>query len=204
MNLLRYASLSNWTVENIQSYEPENTLMPFAVFCNEHALHETHVRLKRQVMREPRTSSGATDSVQSHEALEIRDLRWFIEACQGSCSRLSWKVVDEDAERRNTSGYRFRVNAFVFVFIFIFSLYLYLYFYLGPHLQSLESRKPNLRHPRRLSRISVEKQFRRFDSTGISSMKLLKVTGNPSAEKAVTGKYQLGIHFSSLRLYSCF
>ena len=204
MNLLRYASLSNWTVENIQSYEPENTLMPFAVFCNEHALHETHVRLKRQVMREPRTSSGATDSVQSHEALEIRDLRWFIEACQGSCSRLNWKVVDEDAERRNTSGYRFRVNAFVFVFIFIFSLYLYLYFYLGPHLQSLESRKPNLRHPRRLSRISVEKQFRRFDSTGISSMKLLKVTGNPSAEKAVTGKYQLGIHFSSLRLYSCF
>ena len=53
MNLLRYASLSNWTVENIQSYEPENTLMPFAVFCNEHALHETHVRLKRQVMRKP-------------------------------------------------------------------------------------------------------------------------------------------------------
>src|SRR5436309_14045499 len=93
--------------------------MPFAVFCNEHALHETHVRLKRQVMREPRTSSGATDSVQSHEALEIRDLRWFIEACQGSCSRLSWKVVDEDAERRSASGYRFRVNAFVFVFICI-------------------------------------------------------------------------------------
>ena len=163
MNLLRYVSLSNWTVENIQSYEPENTLMPFAVFCNEHALHETHVRLKRQVMREPRTSSGATDSVQSHEALEIRDLRWFIEACQGSCSRLSWKVVDEDAERRSASGYRFRVNAFVFIFIFIFVFYLYLYFYLGQHLQPLESRKPNLRHPRRWSRISVEKQFRRFD-----------------------------------------
>ena len=99
MNLLRYASLSNWTVENIQSYEPENTLMPFAVFCNEHARHETHVRLKRQVMREPRTSSGATDSVQCDESLEIRDLRWFAKALQGSCRRLSWEMVDEDAER---------------------------------------------------------------------------------------------------------
>ena len=98
MNLLRYASLSNWTVENIQSYEPENTLMPFAVFCNEHALHETHVCLKRQCIGEPRTSSGATDSVQSHEALEIRNLRRFGKACQRSCGGLSWKVVDEDAE----------------------------------------------------------------------------------------------------------
>jgi len=196
VNLLRYASLSNWTVENIQSYEPENTLMPFAVFCNEHALHETHVRLKRQVMREPRTSSGATDSVQSHEALEIRDLRWFIEACQGSCSRLSWKVVDEDAERRSASGYRFRVNAFVFVFTSALTLGSICNLW-NPESQTCGTRGVGQEFPSRNSSVASI-------STRISSMKLLKVTGNPSAEKAVTGKYQLGIHFSSLRLYSCF
>ena len=97
MDLLGYVSLSNWTGENIQSYEPQNTLMLLTIFCEELTFHETHVGLERQRVGEPRTSSGATDSVQSHKALEIRDLRRFGKARQRSCGRLGWKMVDEDA-----------------------------------------------------------------------------------------------------------
>ena len=99
MDLLGCISLSNWTGENIQSYEPQNTLMLLTIFCEELTFHETHVGLERQRVGEPRTSSGATDSVQCDESLEIRDLRWFAKALQGSCRRLSGEMVDEDAER---------------------------------------------------------------------------------------------------------
>ena len=99
MNLLGCVRLSNWTGENIQSYERENTLMQLTVFGDENAFHETHVCLKCQFIHESRTSSSAADSVQSYEALEVRYLRRFVQACQGSCSRLSWEVMDEDPQR---------------------------------------------------------------------------------------------------------
>ena len=73
MDLRGYSSLSNWTSVNIQSDEPENTLMQVTIFCDELAFHETHVGLKRQCLAE-RTCSAATDSVQSYEAFEVRDL----------------------------------------------------------------------------------------------------------------------------------
>ena len=74
MDLRGYRSLPNWAGVNIQSYEPENTLMMLTVFSDKLAFHETHVCLKRKRIGEPRTSSGAADSVQSHEALEVGDL----------------------------------------------------------------------------------------------------------------------------------
>jgi len=74
MNLLGCVRLSNWTGENIQSYERENTFMQLTVFGDENAFHETHVCLKCQFIRESRTSSGAADSVLRYESLEIRDL----------------------------------------------------------------------------------------------------------------------------------
>ena len=74
MDLRTYNNLSNWTGVNIQSYEPENTLMLVTVFCDKLPFHETHVCLKRQWTGEPRTCSGAADPVQSNEALEVGDL----------------------------------------------------------------------------------------------------------------------------------
>ena len=74
MDLRGYRSLSNWTGVNIQSYEPENTLMMFTVFSDKLAFHETYVCLKRKSISEPRTSSGAADSVQSDDAVEVGDL----------------------------------------------------------------------------------------------------------------------------------
>src|SRR5262249_1933165 len=99
VDLLCCVSQSNWIGENVQSYEPENTLVQLIVFCDEHTFHETHVRLKRQCIGESRTSSTPADSVQSYEALEVRNLRWFVQGCQGSCSRLSWVMVNENAQR---------------------------------------------------------------------------------------------------------
>jgi hypothetical protein len=99
VDLLRCIGLSNWTGENIQSYEPENSLMKVAIFCDEHTLHETHVGLKRQRAGESRASSGASDAVLSNKTLKISDLRGFIEGLQRRGGRLSRKMVDEDAER---------------------------------------------------------------------------------------------------------
>ena len=47
MDLLGRVTLSNWTGKDVQSYEPEHALMKVAIFGDEHALHETHVGLKR-------------------------------------------------------------------------------------------------------------------------------------------------------------
>jgi len=47
VNLGGGISLSNWTGENVQSYETKNSLMEVPVFCEEDTLHETHVGLKR-------------------------------------------------------------------------------------------------------------------------------------------------------------
>ena len=74
MDLRTYSNLSNWTGVNIQSYETENTLVLVTVFGDKPPFHETHVCLKRQCPGEPRTCSGAADSVQSNEALEVGDL----------------------------------------------------------------------------------------------------------------------------------
>lgn len=52
VDLLGCVSQSNWIGEDIQSYEPKNTLVQLTVFCDEHTLHETHVRLKRQCLGE--------------------------------------------------------------------------------------------------------------------------------------------------------
>lgn len=95
VDLLRCDCRSNRTGEDIQSYEPEDTLVQFTVFRDELTFHETHVRLKRQRVHKSRTSSGAANPVQTHEALEVRNLRGFIERRQWSCGRLRWKMVDE-------------------------------------------------------------------------------------------------------------
>ena len=85
MDLFGRVRHSNWSGEDIQSYEPEDTLMQLAVFCDELTFHEPHVRLKRQWIGEARASSRTANAIQSNEPLEVGDLRWFVEACQWSC-----------------------------------------------------------------------------------------------------------------------
>ena len=75
MNLLGCISLSNWTGEDVESYEPENALVQVAVFGNELPLHETHVGLKRQRVAELRARAESSDAIQSHEPLEVGNLR---------------------------------------------------------------------------------------------------------------------------------
>jgi hypothetical protein len=77
MDLLGCDGRSNRTGKDIHSNEPEDAFMQFTVCRDELSFHETHVGLKRQRIREPRTSPCTTDSVQSDETLEIRDLRRF-------------------------------------------------------------------------------------------------------------------------------
>jgi hypothetical protein len=111
VNLLGDISLSNWTGEDVQSYEPEDTLMKVPVRCDECSFHETHVRLKRQRIGESRACASAADTVQSHETFEIRNLRWLVQSFQRCGRRLGGEMVDEDAERRNASRNRLWVGA---------------------------------------------------------------------------------------------
>ena len=40
--------LSNWTGIDIESYEPENSIMVLAIFPDKHTFHKSHVGLKGQ------------------------------------------------------------------------------------------------------------------------------------------------------------
>ena len=74
VNLLKRVRRSNWTGEEVQSYEPEDTLMEVAVFGDEDALHEPHVRLIREGAGILRTRARAPQPRQADEPLEIGDL----------------------------------------------------------------------------------------------------------------------------------
>src|SRR5262245_59786540 len=79
--------------------------MQIAVLRDELALHETHVGLKRQWGAELRARSQTSDAVQPDVPLEIGDLRGLVERGKRHRRRLSRKMVNEDAKRRNATGY---------------------------------------------------------------------------------------------------
>jgi hypothetical protein len=74
VDLLGYICLSDRTSINIQSYEPESSVMLLAVLANEYAFHEAEIRLKCEC-RKTLPRACATNTVQSHETLKIRYLR---------------------------------------------------------------------------------------------------------------------------------
>jgi len=72
--------------------------MQITVLCDERAFHETHVCLKgERSIPESRTSSPATNSRQSDETSEIRDLRRLVQTGQRSSRQLGWKMVNENS-----------------------------------------------------------------------------------------------------------
>jgi hypothetical protein len=92
MDLLRCVRRSNWTGEDVHSYETEHALMEVPILRNELALHETHVGLKCECLGELRAGSAASDPVQPDVALEISDLRWLVERGKWRGRRLRRKV----------------------------------------------------------------------------------------------------------------
>ena len=74
VNLLQRVRRSNWTGEDVQSYESEHALMQIAVFGDEDPFHETHVRLIRERAGVLRARARASQPRQTDEPLEIRDL----------------------------------------------------------------------------------------------------------------------------------
>jgi len=98
MDLLRCVRRSNWTGEDVQSYETEYALMEVPIFRNELALHETHVGLKCECLGELRAGSAASDPVQPDVAFEISNLRRLVERGKWSGRRLRRKVVNEEAK----------------------------------------------------------------------------------------------------------
>jgi hypothetical protein len=74
VNLLKDVRRSNWTGEDVQSFEPEHALIKVAVLGDEDALHETHVGLIRERAGILRSRAGAPQSRDTDEPLEVGDL----------------------------------------------------------------------------------------------------------------------------------
>ena len=114
VNLVRRGNPLQRSVEDVQSYEPEHALVQVAVFGNELPLHETHVGLKRQRVAELRARAESSDAIQSHESFEVGNLRRLVQCLERCVCRLRRKMVDENAQRRYASGYRFGRRALTF------------------------------------------------------------------------------------------
>src|SRR5262249_19193000 len=86
VNLLSEIGRSNWTVVDVQSDESKCGVVVFAVNSYVFADHEPHVRLERK-RGEPCTAPAASNAVQPDKAVEIGDLRQFVEVRQ-RCARV--------------------------------------------------------------------------------------------------------------------
>jgi hypothetical protein len=77
---------SNWTVIQVKSNKGERASVLLAVRADEFALAETHIgleRVSRHGARRGVCSHPATSNVrQSHEPVEVRNLRWVAEIRQ--------------------------------------------------------------------------------------------------------------------------
>lgn len=69
VNLVR----SNWTVENVESDEPERRVVMLAIDRRVFADHEAHVRLIAE-RRQAGAGSDTANAVQTDEAVEVGDL----------------------------------------------------------------------------------------------------------------------------------
>ena len=96
MDLLGYICLSDRTSVNIQSYEPERSVMLLAVLANEYAFHEAKIRLKCEC-RKALPRARPTNAVQPHETFKIRYLRRLGKILQGRSGWDDREMVDEDA-----------------------------------------------------------------------------------------------------------
>jgi len=94
---------SDRTGVHVKSNEGEGTLVLPAVNADKSALTETHVGLEVQGLSSAggwvRPGAGATNVRQAHEAVEVRYLRWIIDAGESHCG-IEWIVVNEDGEGR--------------------------------------------------------------------------------------------------------
>jgi hypothetical protein len=101
VNLLRQVGRSHRTGVQIKSNKGEGAPMEAAVYANELALTEAHVRLVRKrgsgARRSVRSGPAATDMRQTDEPVEVCDHRRVANVCQWD-SRVQRVVVDRDSE----------------------------------------------------------------------------------------------------------
>src|SRR5215472_17588680 len=117
VNLQEQVGRSNRTGIHVKSNKGERASVLLAVRTDEFTLAETHIGLERQRRGGARpgicSRPATADVSQSHEPVEVRNLRWIVDIGQrlGGIERI---MVDEDPERRkplDTSRNRVRTSA---------------------------------------------------------------------------------------------
>jgi hypothetical protein len=94
VNLIR----SNWTVEHVKSDEPEGRVVVLPVDRDVLPYHEAHIRLEGR-RREAGAHADSSDAIESHEPIEIGDLRGVGDIRQRCAGRANGEMVDEDSKR---------------------------------------------------------------------------------------------------------
>jgi hypothetical protein len=100
MNLLREVCRSGRTGVQVKSNKDEGPTALMAVYVDEHALPKTHVRLVRERCwgtHGVRSSSATSNVRQTHQPVEVCNLRRIVNVCQRS-GGIQRVVVDDDPE----------------------------------------------------------------------------------------------------------
>jgi len=103
VNLFRKIGRSDWTGVQVESNESKRSVVTTAVSVYKRSLIETHIGLKRQILRLTSLGVGpdpaSTNPCESHEPVEVGDVGGLVDIGQRRVGQ-RWKMVDKNPEWR--------------------------------------------------------------------------------------------------------